>query len=384
MDSDNDLYSESKYPYTNKNFSVTLPTPAANLLGGLGWGSPSSLTTTPGDMKFSSAFMDFTGDYLELTNIEWQNVNDQYKVKKGEGFIRFIYASKAGVVNGTVVEVASKQTFLFANCQFRQGWNEMVLLAAADAASDGSVTINVTTNNAPNTFKWVTQADKTDPDTDPEEPVINDKVAKINGEAIEYAQDYIFRTIGDKTYVNKAYSEREWSYLSDAKTGNYDGWSCHFTYGIDKKVNYTEYYPYRTSTEAIKTQYIWTDDKIISVYDYGFLEGYGMSLDIEYGSTKYTLGNIDINWLIMNSPNLGNNTFKTPWESAIGIKSTLHDKLIEKIVLKDLNSDKYSSTSTFSYEFNKYGYITEIKEHRTYKLGYEPLDVTIYKFEYQK
>lgn len=169
MDSDNenDSYSPVTYPYANKNFDITLSTPTANQLGAL-VGQSTSLTMTPGDMKFSSAALLHANGYIELTNIAWQNISDvnsenNYKVKKGEGYVRFIYASKAGIVNGTLVEeTEAKQTIVFTNCQFRQGWNEMVVIATQDAAADGSVTINITANNTPSTFKWVTQSGNKD------------------------------------------------------------------------------------------------------------------------------------------------------------------------------------------------------------------------------
>lgn len=330
----------------------------------------------------STTVQDDTPISIELTNIAPQNVNDadNYKIKKGEGYIRFMYALKAGVVSGTFMETESKQTFVFTNCSFRLGWNEMVMLAAQDAATDGTVTINVTTNNASTTFKW---GAKSDDEVEPEPS--SGIVQKINGEAIEYHSDYVFGSIGAKNYVNKSYSETEWSYVSRDPTSRYDDWRCHFAYGNNRLADFTQYYRTKDDADPSKTKYQWEGEKLTTVLDYYYLqnEGNGMSLDIEYGDIEYTKENIDINWLVVHAKCRGNRTFMTPWESAFGIRSVPYRNLISKIVLTDyINNDKYSATCTFQYDRGAQGYITKINEHLVYKLGGNTNDMVIYEFEY--
>lgn len=162
-----DYYSPTSYPYTGKTFDITLPTPSDNLLGAFvaDYTNTTDFTIVPGNAKFSHSALNYDGGALSLTNLSWQDkTNQNYKMKKGDGYVEFIYASKAVTVNGTIIgEFDQPQTFHFTNCTFRQGWNEMVMIAAEDAAADGSVTINATTNNAPSTFRWIAQNNNFDP-----------------------------------------------------------------------------------------------------------------------------------------------------------------------------------------------------------------------------
>lgn len=172
--------------------------------------------------------------------------------------------------------------------------------------------------------------------------------------------------------------------MSRDATSRYGNWRCHFAYGNNGLVDFTEYYSTKDDADFSKTQYSWEGEKLTTVLDYDYLqnEGYGMSLDIEYGDIEYTQGNIDINWLVVHAKYRGNRTFMTPWESAIGIRSVPYRNLISKIVVTDLGEDKYSATCTFQYDRNAQGYITKIHEHIVYKLGGNTNDMVIYDIEY--
>lgn len=226
---------------------------------------------------------------------------------------------------------------------------------------------------------------KPTPTPEPEpEPTIPGVVKKINEKVIEYHSEQIFTKIGTAVYLNKAYSANQWAYLNDAGMGKYEGWRCYFTYGNNGLVDYTEYYPYRTSTDAFKTKYLWEGNKVATVYDtyYNEKEGTGVRLDIQYGDTKYLKGNIDINWLVINVPLRANHSFKTSFESAIGVESVKDRELVSKIIVTDLSGDKYSATITYRYEFNQEGYVTEIYEKTVYLLGGENDEKRIYLLEY--
>lgn len=209
-----------------------------------------------------------------------------------------------------------------------------------------------------------------EPEPEPEVPETPEgQVKKINGEVIEYENaEGLFSKIGDKIFGNKFYSETEWAYIA-GESPRYDGWYCYFNYGTNGLVKYTEF-KYGNINGSSKTSYAWDEDKLIAVYnkEYDEIQSEGMQLDIKYGDTEYSKGNIDINWLLANSID-GNQTFKTPYESAIGIRSVPYSKLISSIVLTDLLDGKYSGTYTYRYEFNSEGYITKI--HETVKLELE-------------
>lgn len=210
-----------------------------------------------------------------------------------------------------------------------------------------------------------------EPEPEPEVPETPEgQVKKINGEVIEYSDDvhYVFTKIGDNEYVNKAIPDKEWVYLT-GKLTHYDReCTCHFVYD-NRKVALTKL-SFENSSVIEKTSYAWDGDKLTTVYNkyYDQTHPEKMRLDIEYGNTEYSKGNIDINWLLANSID-GNRTFRTPYESAIGVKSVPYNKLISSIKLTDLYDGKYSGTYTYRYEFNSEGYITKI--HETLKLESE-------------
>lgn len=221
-----------------------------------------------------------------------------------------------------------------------------------------------------------------EPEPEPELPTGN--VQKINGQEIKYLTDNIaFEQIGSQRYLNKHYSQTEWAYLSNIKADDSSNWICYFNYNSNSKVEKTEFY-YGSITTPYTTTYKWDNDKLTTVFDayYDEKSGNGMRLDIEYGDTEYTKGNIDINWLVTTGID-GNNSFKTPQESAIGIRSIAYGKLISRIILTDLNHDKYSSTYTYRYESNTEGYITAIYRTAAWKLEEsEREEELIFKLEY--
>lgn len=207
-----------------------------------------------------------------------------------------------------------------------------------------------------------------EPEPEPEGP--EGQVKKINGKVIEYDNVMCFSKIGNKTYTNKFYSNTQWAYLSGDLTDYSNRFCyCYFYYTNNLKVDYTEF-SYEHQPPVEKTSYAWDGDKLIAVYNkyYDQTHPEKMRLDIEYGNTEYSKGNIDINWLLANSID-GNRTFRTPDESAIGVRSVPYNKLISSIVLTDLYYGKYSGTYTYRYEFNSEGYITKI--HETLKLELE-------------
>lgn len=214
-----------------------------------------------------------------------------------------------------------------------------------------------------------------EPEPEPEVPETPEgQVKKINGEVIEYIGNdngFYFSKIGDVTYGNKIDNNNSkdiWAYVT-GKAPKFDAWYCYFYYGTNGLVKYTEYH-YNNINVNHKTSYAWDEDKLIAVYnkEYDEIQSEGMRLDIKYGDTEYSKGNIDINWLLANSID-GNQTFKTPYESAIDIRSVPYSKLISSIVLTDLYDGKLSGTYAYRYEFNSEGYITKI--HETLKLESE-------------
>lgn len=204
-------------------------------------------------------------------------------------------------------------------------------------------------------------------------------VKKINGQQIEYHDDFMFNRIGEKYYGNKYYSQTEWAYVSDATQGATAGWSCYFTYGNNGLVSFTEYSSSRTSPYTYETSYKWSGNRLETIYG----TENSNSQNIEYGEIEYTKGNIDMNWFVAHVNDRANHSFRTPWESAIGIKSIPHNKLISKIVVKDNGgTDKYSGTCTFEYTFNQQGYITKIVERFKWLLGGMEDSINTYEFEY--
>lgn len=159
-----DYYSPTSYPYSGQTFNITLPTPPAELLGAFVSKNDNTkdFTVVPSSAKFSHSVLDYDGGGLSLTNISWQDENNSnYKMKKGDGYVEFVYASEAVTVNGTIInkdDLTQQRTYQFTNCTFRQGWNEMVMIAESDATSNGPQIFNITTNNAPSTFKWIAQS----------------------------------------------------------------------------------------------------------------------------------------------------------------------------------------------------------------------------------
>lgn len=230
----------------------------------------------------------------------------------------------------------------------------------------------------------VTQEATTEKGEKPDPGITDERVKKINGKVIEYVDNgYLFAKIGDENYQNKFNSETQWAYLS-GDDSRYDGWYCYFSYGNNGRVSCTEY-QYGNLSVNLKTNYQWEGDKLSAVYDiyYDEKSNAGMRLNIEYGDKEYDKGNVDINWLLANTVN-PNASFMTPAASAIGIKSVPCKKLINRIVVTDLNGDKYSSTYTYRYEFNPERYITKIYEKATMKLdGFEQDERTVYTFEYE-
>lgn len=357
---DNSESSAKSYPYSNKNFDITLPVPKPALQGAF---NP-ELNTAPSDAKFSYCNLVFENGTLELTNIPIQNLGDEkYKVKQGEGYVNFIYASKASTINGTYTESygegVGSQTFVFNNCQFRQSWNEMVLLAVEDADEDGSLVINVTANDAASSFRWVAATNDIILPT----PTPNGKLRKLNEDTIQYSMDGIFSKIGNVNYCNKNYSEREWAYVGNDNSNN---WICYFVYE-GGKISYTDYLSSHNSEVTVKTLYKWSGDRLISVQsnDYNEITATGMRLDIEYGNIEYSYanGNVDINCLVANDNNLGNMAFLTPAESAIGVMSIPYNKLISKIVVTDNEGGKYGAIYTYLYEFDNEWFVSNVYAH---------------------
>lgn len=221
-----------------------------------------------------------------------------------------------------------------------------------------------------------------EPEPEPEGP--EGQVKKINGEVIEYENaEGRFIKIGDAKYNNKSYGETEWGYLSGDLTDYSNRFCyCYFYYDSNLKVAYTNF-SYENQAAIEKTSYAWDGDKLTTVYNkyYDQTHPEKMRLDIKYGETKYSKGNIDINWLLANSID-GNRTFRTPYESAIGVRSVPYNKLISSIVLTDLYDDKYSATYTYDYKINSEGFITEIIEKVVMKLDNNTSEGTKYTFEY--
>lgn len=230
----------------------------------------------------------------------------------------------------------------------------------------------------------ITQEATTEEGKEPEPETPDGKVKKINGQEIEYGdKHHVFARIGNKQYLNKAIPDKEWVYLSGNLTQYDKACSCYFFYDNNRKVDYTQF-SFDNISGIEKTSYSWEGDKLITVYnkEYNEIQSEGMRLDIEYGDMEYSKGNIDINWLIANTID-GNRTFRTPYESAIDIRSVHYDKLIARIILTDLLDDKYSGTYTYRYEFNPQGYITKIHEKITMKLdGHELDEQIIYTLDY--
>lgn len=145
-------YPGIKAPYQNKNFYITLPAPSINVQGILMPG----ITVTPSDCKFTTAALETDKGVLELNNFP-NSMNDaSYRLKKGDASIVFIYASKSAIANGTANNNFENrtQTFVFNNCSFRQGWNEMIAVVAENETSNRRVTFNITTNSANSSFRW--------------------------------------------------------------------------------------------------------------------------------------------------------------------------------------------------------------------------------------
>lgn len=161
---DVEILSPTSFPYINKNFDITLPTPTEDLWGELT--DFSGLTITPSSAKFVSALLYDQNTELNLTNIKLADVNNKdYLIKKGEGYVMFVYASSAATASGMFNDDDDVSgTYKLNNCQFRQGWNEMVVIAESDATSNGSKIFNVTTNNASSAFNWVIE------NREPEQP----------------------------------------------------------------------------------------------------------------------------------------------------------------------------------------------------------------------
>lgn len=154
--------SQDKVPYANKNFNMTFPTPSADMLGA--FHSPVAIekpNVLPADVQFSGGAVGYkmanTQMSLELTNISLENIKKggEYLMKKGEGYITFVYATKASTINGTLKYNGDPKIFKFSNCKLRQGWNEIAMIAETNMNADYAVTINATTNNATSDFKWI-------------------------------------------------------------------------------------------------------------------------------------------------------------------------------------------------------------------------------------
>ena len=211
---------------------------------------------------------------------------------------------------------------------------------------------------------------------DPDEPKIARKVKKINGEEVIYGDNYDWMDwdyvtqIGSQQYTTKQMSSEEWIYVE-----THEGSRVSYGYNNDVRVSKTEYSRDLHNPESFETRYTWSGDAI--TYIRGILAGvspdYYLSTDLEYGDTEYTLGNIDINWLLSTS-----SYYTMLPVSALVVKTTHNNQLlVKKTQIQEMSDGKYDAVFTYRYVFDENGYITGIYE--TSEWNGEQL---IYEFEY--
>lgn len=209
----------------------------------------------------------------------------------------------------------------------------------------------------------ITQKGTTADGSKPEKPVLSKVVSKINGETVTYQTGLAIYKLGDVEYLTKNYSNTQWAYVYP----NTIGGNCDFSYdelGLSS-VRCDEHRWCYLKWAGDDGLYIYGDQRGVSRE--GHLHTYA-----HYGDINYTLGNIDINWL------LAADEYYTGLPiSAVGVRTFSKTRLLSDKVQEDRGSGKYSAEITYKYEFDQQGYITKIYENST--LSGERL---IYEFEY--
>ncbi|WP_163217824.1 BACON domain-containing protein [Bacteroides sp. 224] len=210
-------------------------------------------------------------------------------------------------------------------------------------------------------------------------------VKKINGETVVY-MDFesvlIAKQIGEKLYPTKSYSSTEWGYIISKDYYNRE-WRCDYEYEhLGHLAQTSTYLTTQEGSNKCLALYYWDSNKLSYIRgDQNGVsrDGY-LRTNLTYGSTKYTLGNIDINWLLATDEYY----IDLP-VSAIGIKTTKNENLlIEKTQIEEKGDGKYNYKYTYRYVFNEAGYITEIyetREHSVFENSKEE-ERLIYTFEY--
>jgi hypothetical protein len=221
-------------------------------------------------------------------------------------------------------------------------------------------------------------------DEDMEEPNVPvNRVTKINGKVVEYVD---FEGVGlvvkidTISYGSKPISPNEWSYVSPNSGAANWRWHCQFEYDNIGAVSQTTKTWDRYQVRA-ETYFHWSGNELSSarsMYQQGVVDRPEyLRTNFEYGDTEYTLGNIDINWL------LGTSDYFTGLPaSAIGVNTTKTNKLLVKKTRTDDYEGKYNGVFTYRYVFNDAGYITEIYETKVYHFENGSEESLIYEFEY--
>ncbi|GHT76482.1 hypothetical protein FACS189413_02360 [Bacteroidia bacterium] len=205
------------------------------------------------------------------------------------------------------------------------------------------------------------------------------KVTKINGQTVYYNEDSDVTGVGNEMYADygvvKLMSDGELVYM---EANNWDGYNHNGRYDytfVNNWVQEIRFDPYGSDIYFI-SNYTWDANGNLSLIrgdQRGVSrEGY-LSTTFEYSDIEYTLGNIDIGFLLASGEYYTGAGIYPCFDSHIGKRSK---HLIHKLIQDDEDGDKYDLTKTFRYEFNDAGYITAVYST---EYGQERL---LYSFEY--
>lgn len=234
----------------------------------------------------------------------------------------------------------------------------------------------------------ITQGGETEEGKIPEEPSPTPNkgyVSKINDTTIHYDENNKVIGLGDILYTDSDYTIKG-SHLGGGGPLIYiDKGKTRYAYEVEEYVKEIRYHSDIYSSYYYLSNYSWDlagNLILIRGDQYGVSRGGDyLRTTFEYTDIEYTLGNLDITFLLATQEyHIG--TEFAAFDNNIGKRSKY---LISKArQLDEGSSDKYNATRTYRYVFNEDGYITEV--YCTMKYDIEPTawdEQLIYRIEYK-